>query len=91
MAMNLKLEYLVLIFLGFLFYFYALRDDLKKRENKKFIKSNLKVGYKVVTESKIIGEVVSFNKIECLLVTGKNDKVSYILVKFDSIESIIET
>ena len=90
MDMNLKLEYIILIILALMFYFYTLKDDINRKKNKKFIKENLKIGSKIITESKIIGEVVEFNKTDCLIISGKDDKFSYILVKIESVENIIE-
>lgn len=88
--MTPKLEYIVLISLALIFYFYVLKDDMKKKRDKKFVKNNLAKGCKIITESKIIGEVIEFDEVECLIITGKEDKFSYILVKLDSIEAIIE-
>lgn len=85
-----KLEYIILIALALIFYFTSIREDLKSKDNKKYIKNNIKIGSKILTESKIIGEVVSFDRNECLIITGKKDKYSYILIDFNSIESIIE-
>ena len=90
MDMNLKLEYIILIILALMFYFYSLKDDLDKKKNKKFIKKNLKVGSKVLTESKIIGEVIELNISDCLIITGKDEKYSYLLIETDSIEKILE-
>ena len=90
MDMNLKLEYIILIILALMFYFYSLKDDINRKKNKKFIKENLKIGSKIITESKIIREVVEINKTDCLIISGKDDKFSYILVKIGSIENIIE-
>ncbi|MDU2202716.1 MAG: preprotein translocase subunit YajC, partial [Anaerococcus hydrogenalis] len=64
--MNLKLEYIILIILALMFYFYSLKDDLEHKKNKKFVKNNLKIGSRIITESKIIGEVLEINKNECL-------------------------
>lgn len=88
--MTPKLEYIILIILAFIFYFTSIRDDLKRKKNKSFIKKNIKKGSKIITESKIIGEVIDFDNSECLIVTGKDEKKSYILIDFNSIESIIE-
>lgn len=88
--MNLKLEYIILIILALMFYFYSLKDDLDKKKNKKFIKKNLKVGSKILTESKIIGEVVELNISDCFIITGKDEKYSYLLIETDSIEKILE-
>ncbi len=88
--MNLKLEYIILIILALMFYFYSLKDDLDKKKNKKFIKKNLKVGSKILTESKIIGEVIELNISDCLIITGKDEKHSYLLIETDSIEKILE-
>ncbi|MDY3005447.1 preprotein translocase subunit YajC [Anaerococcus sp. AGMB00486] len=85
-----KLEYIVLIILALIFYFTTIREDQKRKENKKFIKKNIKIGSRVITESKIIGEVIEYDNTECLIVTGKDDKISYILIDFNSIESLIE-
>ena len=71
--MNLKLEYIILIILALMFYFYS-----------------LKYGSRIITESKIIGEVLEINKNECLIITGTEEKNSYLLIKLNSIESIIE-
>ncbi len=90
MDMNLKLEYIILIILALMFYFYSLKDDLDKKKNKKFIKKNLKVGSKILTESKIIGEVIELNISDCLIITGKDEKYSYLLIETDSIEKILE-
>lgn len=90
MDMNLKLEYIILIILALMFYFYSLKDDLNKKKNKKFIKKNLKVGSKILTESKIIGEVIELNISDCLIITGKDEKYSYLLIETDSIEKILE-
>lgn len=90
MDMNLRLEYIILIILALMFYFYSLKDDLEKKKNKKFIKKNLKVGSKIISESKIIGEVIEFNGGECLIASGKDEKISYFLIRTDSIEKIIE-
>ncbi|WP_244264227.1 preprotein translocase subunit YajC [Anaerococcus senegalensis] len=88
--MNLKLEYIILIILALMFYFYSLKDDLEHKKNKKFVKNNLKIGSRIITESKIIGEVLEINKNECLIITGTEEKNSYLLIKLNSIESIIE-
>lgn len=90
MDMNIKLEYIILIILALMFYFYSLKDDLDKKKNKKFIKKNLKVGSKILTESKIIGEVIELNTRDCLIISGKNEKYSYFLIETDSIEKILE-
>lgn len=90
MDMNLKLEYIILIILALMFYFYSLKDDLDKKKNKKFIKKNLKVGSKILTESKIIGEVIEVNTTDCLIISGKDEKYSYFLIETDSIEKILE-
>ena len=90
MDMNLKLEYIILIVLALMFYFYSLKDDLVKKKNKKFIRGNLNVGSKIMTESKIIGEVVEFNKTDCLIISGNEEKNSYLLLETDSIEKILE-
>ena len=90
MDMNLKLEYIILIILALMFYFYSLKDDLDKKKNKKFIKKNLKVGSKILTESKIIGDVIELNISDCLIITGKDEKYSYLLIETDSIEKILE-
>lgn len=89
MDMNLKLEYIILIILALMFYFYSLKDDLERKKNKKFVKNNLKIGSRIITESKIIGEVLEINKNECLIITGTEEKHSYLLIKLNSIESII--
>ncbi|WP_244261622.1 preprotein translocase subunit YajC [Anaerococcus hydrogenalis] len=88
--MNLKLEYIILIILALMFYFYSLKDDLENKKNKKFVRRNLKVGSKIITESKIIGEVIEFNKTDCLIISGSEEKNSYLLIETDSIEKILE-
>ncbi|EEB36461.1 hypothetical protein ANHYDRO_00761 [Anaerococcus hydrogenalis DSM 7454] len=90
MDMNLKLEYIILIILALMFYFYSLKDDLENKKNKKFVRRNLKVGSKIITESKIIGEVIEFNKTDCLIISGSEEKNSYLLIETDSIEKILE-
>ena len=90
MDMNLKLEYIILIILALMFYFYSLKNDLDKIKNKKFIKKNLKVGSKILTESKIIGEVIELSTTDCLIISGKDEKYSYFLIETDSVEKILE-
>ena len=90
MDMNLKLEYIILIILALMFYFYSLKDDLVKKKNKKFVRENLKVGSKILTESKIIGEVIELSTTDCLIISGNEEKNSYLLLETDSIEKILE-
>ena len=90
MATSFRLEYLILIILCLLYYFYVLKDDKKNRENKKFVKNNLKIGSKIITSSGIIGEVVDMDDFSVLIASGNDKEFSYLKITKDSIEKIIE-
>lgn len=90
MVTSLRLEYIILIVLCLAYYFYVKKDEDRKRDNIKFIKNNLTVGSKVISNSGIIGEVIDIDELSCLILTGDIDKVSYIKITKDSIAKILE-
>lgn len=90
MATSFRLEYLILIILCLAYYFYVMKDDKKIRDNKKYVKNNLKVGSKIITATGIIGEIIKIDEDSVLLISGEDDKASYFKITIDSIEKIIE-
>ncbi len=90
MATSFRLEYVILIILCLAYYFYVVKEDRNKSSNTKFIKSNLKEGSKIITKSGLIGQVIKIDKNEVLIVSGKENKFSYLNITIDSIEKIIE-
>ena len=90
MDMNLKLEYIILIILALMFYFYSLKDDINRKKNKKFIDNNLSEGSKIVTKSGIIGEVTKIDDSYVIIATGTLDSITYLKVEKDSIKSILD-
>lgn len=90
MDISNELIYIVLIIVAIAFYYYSSKEYYRDKENKKFIKNNLKIGSKIVCKSGIIAEVIEIDEISCLIASGKSDKFSYLEIKIESIDSIIE-
>ena len=87
--MRFRIEYIFIIIISICFYNYVVKDEIKINKNKKFIENNLKEGSIILTKSGIVGEIIEIDKKECLIISGKNEKSSYLLIHKDFIEKII--
>lgn len=85
----MKLEYLVLIILVIGFYYYEKKDYLEKKREEASL-ADLKAGDKILTRAGLIGEVLEIDGESCLIITGKEEKTSYLLIQKDSIKKILE-
>lgn len=90
MDTNFRLEYIIIIILVVAFYYYTYNDFNNKKRSKRYIKENLKINSKIITQGGIVANVVEIKSNTCLIASGSDDKISYLEISLDSIKNIIE-
>ena len=85
----MKVEYLILIILCFVFYQKSVKEDIKLRKNKDFINQNLKIGSNIITKSGIIGEVTNIDGQVVTILSGDYDSISKLKIQKSEIKDII--
>lgn len=85
----MKVEYLILIILCFVFYQKLVKEDIKLRKSKDFINQNLKIGSNIITKSGIIGEVTNIDGQVVTILSGDYDSISKLKIQKSEIKDII--
>lgn len=85
----MKVEYLILIILCFVFYQKSVKEDIKLRKNKDFINQNLKIGSNIITKFGIIGEVTNIDGQVVTILSGDYDSISKLKIQKSEIKDII--
>ncbi len=85
----MKVEYLILIILCFVFYQKSVKEDIKLRKNKDFINQNLKIGSNIITKSGIIGEVTNIDGQVVTILSGDYNSISKLKIQKFEIKDII--
>lgn len=85
----MKLEYIILIILVISLYEFSLKDYIKEKKNREYIKNHLEVGSKIICKNGLIAYVKEINNDELLIVSGTNEKHSYMTILDSDIRSIL--